>query len=180
MLGRVTPNKTVPPLKSFVENGGSIVALGSSSTIGEAMGLPVKDHLVEKAADGTEKALPSSKFYIPGSLLHAEFDNTNPLAYGMPKKGYVFFDSSPVFARTETSTVKASKVAWFNGKQALHSGWAVGQEYLDGGELATEATIGKGKVVLIGFEATFRATPHANFKLFFNSLYYGSAEATKL
>ena len=177
MLGRVTAAKSIPPLKTFVEAGGSIVALGSAATIGEAMGLPVKDHLVEKDKDGKDKPLGNSKFYIPGSLLNAKFDNTNPLAYGMPKAGYVFFDSSPVFARTDDSTVKASKVAWFEGKEPLHSGWAVGQQYLDGGELATEATIGKGKVILIGFEATFRSTPHANFKLFFNSLYFGSAEA---
>jgi hypothetical protein len=93
----------------------------------------------------------------------------------MPDTGFVFFDSSPVFKRIEDSPVKASKVAWFEGKKTLHSGWAVGQEYLDGGELATEASLGKGKAVIIGFEATFRSTPHANFKLFFNSLYYGSA-----
>jgi hypothetical protein len=179
MLGAITNTKTVPPLKTFVEQGGTIVALGAASTIGEAMGLPVKDHLVEKDKDGKEKSLPPSKFYIPGSMLVAKFNNQNPLAYGMPDTGYVFFDTSPVFDRTDDSTVKAGKVAWFEGKQPLHSGWAVGQEYLDGGELAAEATIGKGKAVIIGFEATFRGTPHANFKLFFNSLYYGSAEPVK-
>jgi hypothetical protein len=175
MLGAISTAKTVPPLKTFVEQGGTIVALGAASTIGEAMGLPVKDHLVEKDAEGKDKPLPNSKFYIPGSMMIARFDNTNPIAYGMPDTGYVFFDSSPVFKRIEDSPVKASKVAWFEGKKTLHSGWAVGQEYLDGGELATEASLGKGKAVIIGFEATFRSTPHANFKLFFNSLYYGSA-----
>ncbi|WP_438479837.1 M14 family metallopeptidase [Oleiharenicola lentus] len=180
MLGSTSVTKTIPPLKTFVEQGGSIVALGSSATIGEAMGLPIKDHLTETDKDGKEKSLPSNKFYIPGSLLNAKFNNKNPIAYGMPEKGYVFFDSSPVFERTTDTKVTANKIAWFEGKEPLHSGWAVGQEYLDGGELASEATIGKGKVVIIGFEATFRSTPHANFKLFFNSLYYGSGEATKL
>ena len=174
MLGKVSIDKTVPALKTFVEDGGTILALGSSATIGEAMGLPVTDHLVEKNAAGKTVPLSSTKYYIPGSMLKVSFNNTNPLAYGMPNTGYVFFDSSPVFDRKEDSSVKATKVAWFEEKYPLYSGWAVGQEYLQGGELATEAQIGKGHLVLIGFEATFRATPHAMFKLFFNGLYLGS------
>jgi len=49
------------------------------------------------------------------------------------------------------------------------------QEYLRGGELATEATLGKGKLALIGLEATFRATPQGTFKLLFNGVYSGPA-----
>ena len=46
--------------------------------------------------------------------------------------------------------------------------------------MATEASIGAGKIVLMSFEATFRGTPHANFKLLFNSLYFGSATPVTL
>jgi hypothetical protein len=180
MLGSVTTAKSVPPLKTFVEEGGTLLALGSSATIGQAMGLPVTDHLVEKGADGKDHHLPSDKFYVPGSVLRVDFNNKDPLAYGMPAKGYVFFDDSPTFDRPAGMAVKAAKVAWFSSKTPLYSGWAVGQEYLDGGELATEAPIGKGRLVLIGFEATFRSTPHGTFKLFFNGLYFGSGSATTL
>ena len=51
-LGRVSIEKSIPPLKTFVEDGGTVLALGSSSTIGEAMGIPVTDHLVVKDEDG--------------------------------------------------------------------------------------------------------------------------------
>ncbi len=180
MLGSVTAAKSVPPLKTFVEEGGTVLALGSSATIGQAMGLPVKDYLVEKGADGTEHHLPAEKFYIPGSVLYASFNNKDPLAYGMPEKGYVFFDDSPTFTPITDSTVKSSKVIWFSRKDPLYSGWAIGQEFLDGGEMATQASVGKGKLVLIGIEATFRATPHQNFKFFFNGLYFGSATETTL
>ncbi len=139
------------------------------------MGLPVKDHLVEAGPDGTPRHLPNEKLYIPGSVLRAKFNPKNPLAYGMPENGYVFFDDSPVFDRADSPNVHASKVAWFEGKDLLYSGWAIGQENLDGGELATEAKVGAGRLVLIGLEATFRATPHGTFKLFFNGLYLGSA-----
>jgi hypothetical protein len=179
MLGSVTVAKSIPPLKAFVEAGGTVMAVGSAASIGQSMGLPVKDHLVEMH-EGKERKLPNDKFYIPGSVLHASFDNTVPLAYGMPTKGYIFFDDSPVFNRPENTAVAASKVAWFEGKESLYSGWAVGQQHLDGGELATEASIGAGKLVLLGLEATFRATPHGTYKLFFNGLYYGSSTPTTL
>jgi hypothetical protein len=176
MLGSISAAKTVPPVRKFVEEGGTIVALGAAATIGEAMGLPVENYLTETGPDGKSRALPSEKFYIPGSVLEVRLNNKNPMAYGMPDRGYAFFDSSPVFKLKSDSNTKLSRVIWFEGKSPLYSGWAVGQEYLDGGDMATEATIGAGKVVLIGIEATFRSTPHANFKLLFNSLYYGSAK----
>ena len=178
MLGAVTNAKTVPAVRKFVEEGGTIVGLGSSATIGEAMGLPVDDYLAAAGPGG--KPLASDKFYIPGSVLSVKFNNKNPLAYGMPGEGYVFFDSSPVFRLKTDATPKLSRVAWFDTKTPLYSGWAIGQEYLDGGDLATEASVGAGKIVIISFEATFRGTPHANFKLFFNSLYYGSATPAAL
>ncbi len=179
MLGSITEDKTVPPLKSFVDEGGTLVAIGSAATIGEAMGLPVTDHLVDKSGklgkDGKPAKLNTSKFYIPGSVLKVKFNNQDPMAYGMPDSGFVFFDSSPVFDRKEDSSVKATRVSWFQGSDNLYAGWAVGQKYLDGGEIATEAQIGKGHLALMSFEATFRGTPHSTFKLFFNSLYFGSA-----
>jgi hypothetical protein len=176
MLGAVSAAKTVPPVRKFVEEGGTIVAMGAAATIGEAMGLSVGNYLVETGPDGKVRPLPSEKFYVPGSVLQVRLNNQNPIAYGMEDRGYAFFDSSPVFKLKADGTQKLSRVIWFDGKKPLYSGWAMGQEYLDGGDMATEASVGAGKIVLIGIEATFRGIPHANFKLLFNSLYYGSAK----
>src|SRR5262249_26747353 len=142
--------------------------------------LPVENYLVEAGPDGKPKPLSADKFYIPGSVLNVKFNNKNPIAYGMPEEGYAFFDSSPVFKLKGDGATKPSRAIWFDSKAPLYSGWAVGQERLEGGDMATEASIGAGKVVLIGIEATFRGTPHQNFKLFFNSLYYGSAKSASL
>ncbi len=177
MLGNITANKTVPAIKLFVQRGGTVIAIGSSATIGQAMGLPVSDHLVGPDRDGKPKHLPTSKFYIPGSVLEASFNNQDPLAYGMPSHGYVFFDSNPVFDIDPSARISATRVASFDSDAPLYSGWAIGQNYLKGGEIATEASVGAGKLVLISFEATFRATPHGTFKLLFNGLYFGSAIA---
>jgi hypothetical protein len=180
-VGRITDEKTVPQLQKFVQSGGSIVTIGSSTSVAEVFGIPVKSYLTEKGPDGKDRALPREKFYIPGSLLKVSVDNTNPLAYGMPAQLDVFFDNSPVFKLEPTAEMKkTAPVAWFSGPEVLSSGWAWGQQYLDGGTAVAEASVGEGKVVLLGPEVNFRDQPHATYKLLFNGLYYGSATSAAL
>jgi len=178
--GRISPDKTVPQLKAFLDAGGSIVTIGSSTGLAQLLGVPVTNALVEKGADGKDVPLPREKFYIPGSLMRVNIDNNDPLAYGMGQTADVDFDSSPVFHIAEDDKVKPANVAWYVGKETLDSGWALGQAYLDGGTAIAEATIGQGKVFVIGPEVAFRGQPHGTFKFLFNGLYYGSATSTTL
>ncbi|MBS1859387.1 MAG: peptidase [Acidobacteria bacterium] len=180
-MGRITDETTMPALKKFVESGGSIVTIGTSTSIAEVFGLPVSNHLVEMGSDGRERPLPAEKFYIPGSLLKVRVDNTNPLAYGMPQTATVFYDNSPVFRMEPQAALRhTDAVAWFSGPDSLESGWAWGQQYLNGGAAVAEATVGEGKVVLLGPEVNFRDQPHGTYKLLFNGLYYGSAQPATL
>jgi hypothetical protein len=179
--GRVSRAKTVPQLRKFLEAGGDVVTIGSSTSVAELLGVPVKDHLTEMGADGKERALPRDRFYVPGSLLKVSVDNTNPLAFGMPDKVDVFFENSPVFRLPPDAARKhTSAVAWFAGPAVLDSGWAWGEQYLNGGTAVAEASVGQGKVVLLGPEVAFRGQPHATFKFLFNSLYYGTAMHVEL
>jgi hypothetical protein len=174
-LGRVTVSKTVPELKKFVESGGTVVTIGSSTSLGYHLGLPIRNALVE-VVNGAERPLPREKYYIPGSILEARVDNTQPLAYGMEPKAMVFYDESPAF-RLEPAAVSrgVTPIAWYDTASPLRSGWAWGQQYLDQAVSIAEASIGKGHVVLFGNEVLWRGQPHGTFKLFFNSVYYGSA-----
>ena len=61
-------------------------------------------------------------------------------------------------------------IAAFDSPTPLRSGWAWGQKYLDGGVLAVEAPVGKGRVLLFGPEILQRAQPHGTFKLLFNGI----------
>jgi hypothetical protein len=145
------------------------------------LGIRVTNYMTESGADHKEHPLPQDKFYVPGSLLKMAVDNTNPLAYGMPDKVDVFFDSSPVFKMGPDAALKhTAAVGWFAGPEVLDSGWAWGQQYLEGGTAIAEASVGEGKVVLLGPEVAFRAQPHGTFKLLFNGLYMGSAQSTDL
>ena len=163
-LGRMTAEKTIPQLRRFVEAGGTIVAIGSSSeNIAAHFKLPVEDHLIE---DG--KPLPRSKYFVPGSVLTGKVDTRNPMAAGMNERTDFFFDNSPVFRITGDSV---RPIAMFDTETPLHSGWAWGQKYLKGGVIVAEATIGKGRVLLFGPEILQRAQPHGTFKLLFNALF---------
>jgi hypothetical protein len=175
-LGRVSVAKTVPQLKKFVENGGTILAIGSSTAIGRHLGLPIRDALVERVAGGEEQPLPRAKFYIPGTILEARIDPAHPLAYGMEDKAMVMWDESPAFRLEPDAALKGLKpVAWFDNPTPLRSGWAWGQQYLDQAVAIVDAPVGKGRVVLYGPEVLWRAQPHGTFKLFFNGIYYGNA-----
>ena len=138
--------------------------------------MPIKDALVERVAGGAERPLPNEKFYIPGTILEARVDNTNPLAYGMDDHAMIFFDHSPAFRLEPEASLQGVKpVVWFDNAQPLRSGWAWGQQYLDQAVEIVEAPLGKGHVVLFGPEITWRAQPHGTFKFLFNGIYYGSA-----
>ena len=180
-LGKVTQEKTIPQLQRFLDDGGMILTIGSSTSLGYFMGLPISDALVEKTADGKEKPLPMEKYFVPGSILQVKVDTSNPLAYGLPEKLDVYFNRSPVFHLTPESVfLNVKPVAWFDTDKPLRSGWAWGQNYLKGGIAIVEAEVGKGKLLLFGPEITFRAQPHGTFKFLFNGIFYSTATSTTL
>jgi hypothetical protein len=97
----------------------------------------------------------------------------------MDERSMVYFDHSEAFRLEAAAVLKGVKpVAWFDSPTPLRSGWAWGQQYLDGAIEVIEAQVGKGHVVLFAPEVTWRAQPHATFKMFFNGIYYGSASST--
>jgi len=178
-LGNVTKEKTIPQLQQFLGDGGAILTIGSSTSLGYYMGLPISDALIERTADGKEKPLPMEKYFVPGSVLQVKVDTSNPLAYGLPEKLDMYFNRSPVFhLEPELVFSKVKPVAWFDTDKPLRSGWAWGQHYLKGGIAVIEAEVGKGKLFLFGPEITFRAQPHGTFKFLFNGIFYGTATTT--
>ena len=92
-LGRVTAKRTLPQLRTFVENGGTVVAIGdSAANLAAWLKLPLDDHLVENGAP-----LPRASYFVPGSVLSAKVDVAHPIAAGMRERTDFFFDNSPVF-----------------------------------------------------------------------------------
>ena len=172
-LGSIHPEKSIPELQKFIELGGKVICIGSSTNLVYHLKLPVRNAMVEIGANGLERNLPAEKYYIPGSILSAKTANTNPVAWGMPSLSDIYFDKSPVFKISIEAIAdgKIKPILWFSDAAPLRSGWAWGQTYLRNGVAAFEAAYGKGKVYAFGSEITFRAQTHGTFRLLFNQLY---------
>ncbi|MDH5589037.1 MAG: peptidase, partial [Gemmatimonadota bacterium] len=169
-MGSVTVSTTVPRILEFARKGGAVVAIGSSSALAYHAGLPVEDHLVK---DG--QPLTRDDYFTPGSVLDMKLEHVSPLTHGMGDRANVLFSHSPTFTvRAGARGVKT--IGWYDSAEPLRSGWAWGQQYLEGGVGAIEADFGRGKLFLFGPEITFRSQPHGTFPFLFNSIYYGTAE----
>jgi hypothetical protein len=167
-VGRVSIERTIPQLRSFVESGGTVIAIGdAAANLAAHLELPIDDHLIENGAP-----LPRSKYFVPGSVLAAKVDVAHPVTAGMRERTDFFFDNSPVFKLRPTAASSGVRViAAFDSPTPLRSGWAWGQKYLDGGVIAVDVRLGKGRVLLFGPEILQRAQPHGTFKLLFNSIF---------
>jgi hypothetical protein len=161
----VTPDRrTGPRLKRFVEDGGTLVAMGRAAGVSMYFGLPISNPL---AAETPET------YFVPGSVLRVRVDTTLPVAYGFESEADVFFDNSPVFRLDRDAAARGVRpIAWFATAAPLRSGWAWGQARLKDTVAALEAPVGRGRLVLFGPQVTFRAQSHGTFKLLFNSVYY--------
>jgi len=168
------PHQTLPPplyqggiedagvaaLKTFVEQGGTLILVDRACDLGtETLGLPVKNVVA---------GLKSTAFFVPGSIVRATVDSTSPLGYGLPGEVDVFFRKSRVLATADPS---ARVMARYAATDVLRSGWMVGEAHLAGQAAVVEASLGKGRIVLLGFSPYFRGQPHGTFKIFFNALY---------
>jgi hypothetical protein len=169
-LGRISVAKSLPKIRAFVENGGTLLALGDAAEIGYKLGLPIADAVV----DENGKSLPRSKYYVPGSVLSVAVDTTNAIAWGMSSPVDIFFDNDPAFRLQPAAAGKNVKqVAWFSSASPLRSGWAWGQKVLEGASEIVTAPLGKGSVVLYGPQVHFRGQTHGAFRFLFNGIYYG-------
>jgi len=172
MTGRITVEKSIPQLKIFLEQGGNIVTIGSSTQLAYHLKLPVADAMVE-IVNSEEKALGRDKYYTPGSILRMQVDNKQIATSGLDKETDVYFDNNPVFKLNPdaVSSGVIKPLAWFGTDKILRSGWSWGESYLKNGITAFEASVGKGKLYAFTPEITFRAQAWGTFKLLFNQLY---------
>jgi hypothetical protein len=153
----------VETLKAFIEHGGTLVTFGESCNFAiEKFSLNVRN---------TVEDLESKDFFCPGSTLKVTFDNTHPLAYGMPAEGLVLFRASPAFSISPSQhNERYETIVRYADKDILRSGWLIGEKHLAKKAAMVSAQHGKGLVVLIGFRTQHRSQTHGTYKLLFNAL----------
>ncbi len=153
----------VEKLKEFVEEGGTLVALGAASTFAiEALELPVKNVLQD---------LKSKDFLCPGSSLHVDVNRENSLTDGVKDDLLIIFRNNAAFEVVPSAKNEEMQVVLsYPDKRIMESGWLIGEEHLSRKAALIDAKKEKGRAVLFGFSPQFRAQTDATFKLFFNCL----------
>lgn len=159
-------DRGVAHLRAFVEQGGTLVALGAAVELPlQAFGLPVQDVTV---------GLPLTDLKVPGSILSLGVDPSHPVGYGLPADTAAFVSDSPAFALPPPGAHPAAgpvRVAWYQARRPLLSGWMQGEHLLANRAAVVDLPLGRGRVVLLGVRTQHRGQPHGTFKLLFNSLY---------
>ena len=174
-LGSVTAETTVPRLREFLENGGTIITLEGSTSLGYHLGLPIRDFLTDE--NGTP--FRSEEFFVPGSLLEVKLQGTSPVTHGLDEAIIVNFARSPVFG-VERGATGVRSLAVYEDQTPLRSGWAWGQEKLQGGVAMIEAQLGEGTLYMFAPQITYRGQTHATFPLVFNGILLSAAQETSL
>jgi len=165
-------NPTADTYRKFLESGGVVVANGSASGLGIALGLPMKDYLVSRAPGEADKHLVAEEYFVPGSILRAAVDTKSIATSGMPDHIDIFYKNDPVYRLLPNAGLMNVKpIMWFDTDKPLRSGWAWGQNYLEGGTVGIEAAVGTGKLFMFSPDITFRGQPHESFKFLFNAIY---------
>jgi hypothetical protein len=161
----------VANIKAFAEAGGTVILVnGACNLAADRFGLPLRNVL---------KNAKPEEFNCGGSLLRVTFDASHPVAYGMPEDGAAVFSSSCAFDLLPSFEAgrETKSVATYAEEGLLMSGWIHGERLIQRKSAVAEARLGKGRVLLLGFPATFRAQPLGTFKLLFNGIFYGASEA---
>lgn len=150
----------VENLKKFVENGGKLICFDDScELVIKRFGLPVRNVLT---------GLKRSEFYNPGSVVRLTVDKRQPIATGMREEVPAYFTSSSAFEIAADARVNV--IARYAEKDALMSGWMLGEKYLNGKPALVETAYGKGKIVMFGFRPQHRGQTFGTFPFIFNSL----------
>jgi hypothetical protein len=172
MVGSISSEESIPQIKRFLEEGGVVITMESSTNLAQHLGIPLENAMVKTDENGRERSLSRTEYYVPGSVLSGDINSDARATWGMPSVADFYFSNSNVFRFGENAAeMGVRKLAWFSTEEPLRSGWALGQEYLKDGIIAAEAPVGKGKLYLFGPNITFRSQPHGLFKLVFNQLY---------
>ena len=143
-----------------------------ATSLGFQLGLPIENHLLVRAPGQPDRALAGEEYYVPGSILRVAVDNDAPVAAGCRRSSTCSSTTARCSASSRMRRSRARRRS--RGSTAptpLRSGWAWGQNYLEGGAAIVESNYGKGKVYLFGPEITFRGQPHGTFKFLFNGIY---------
>ena len=147
----------VEKLKKYVEQGGVLVVLNEASLFTVDYGVVSGVKVVTGAT-------------IPGTILRVHVNTTHPLGFGLNELQAVYAWRSPAFEAPSSYVVARYPD---NPEEMWLSGFLKGHENYAGKATLLDIPLGKGHVVLFGFDPTYRAQTPGTYMFLFNAIYYG-------
>mgnify|MGYP001251367843 CR=1 FL=1 len=150
----------VENLKKFVENGGKLIFFyDSCELVINRFNFKMRNVL---------KNLKRKEIYNPGSIVQLKVDKNFPLAKGLREETAAYFITSSAFEIADEAAI--FPVAKYAEKDALLSGWMLGEKLLNSKTALAETNYGKGKIILFAFRPQHRGQTFGTFQFIFNSL----------
>jgi hypothetical protein len=146
-------------LREFVRSGGRLVAVEEATDFA----ISIFDLRVGNAVE----RLPQNEFFVPGSIVSLDLAE-DPLTEGVePRIAGWYGESSRAFDVTDPTVRVAAR---YGEGDPVVSGWILGPEHLGGRPALVSARVGRGEVVLFGFQPNYRGQSVATWPLLFNAL----------
>lgn len=147
-------------LREFVEEGGRIIAVEAATDFAiDLFGLPVTNRVA---------GVPPAEFYIPGAILRLNLAPGTPLAAGVDPATIAWYGTqSRAF---DVGDPAVNVLARYGEGDPRLSGWVLGADRIAGEPAIVEAKVGRGSVVLFGFQPNYRAQTIATWPLLFNAM----------
>lgn len=145
-------------VRDFVEAGGRLVVIEAAAEFAaETFGLGISNPV---------EGLANTDFYVPGSILRVELAS-DPLSAGYEGESSVWYwRSSRAFSVNDD---RVDVIGRYAGDPVV-AGWVLGPEKLAGQAALLRARVGRGEVILFGFQPNYRGQSIVTWPLFFNAL----------
>jgi len=146
-------------VREFVESGGRLVVMEEAAEFAASVfGLGVASAVA---------GLSNTDFYVPGSILRVDLA-ADPLAAGYDGSTPVWYwRSSRAF---DVDDERVDVIGRYSVDDPVVAGWVLGPERLAGQPALLRARIGRGEVILFGFQPNYRGQSIVTWPLFFNAI----------
>jgi len=155
-------------LQRFVQEGGVLVTLGSSSTLPLALGLVGG---IGISSEGGAGAQGGEALFVPGSILKGEVANDkSPITYGYQNSFPIFYRQGFIFSVPKKDE-RFIVLKYADADDICLSGLVKGAKGIKGKAAVVDYPVGKGRIIMFNFNPLHRFLTQVDFMLVFNILF---------
>ena len=174
--------KTIQKLKTWVEQGNTIIAQGTATTalikhkiIQEQLVIQPKDSL-NKTSQKPYVDAPENlgREQLGGVFVKGNMDLTHPLAFGYTSKAISLYKNNLVWLQPSKSEYGTPVVYDKNPHIDGYISQKIRTQFLPKAAPVIVSSLGKGRVILFAENPNFRGTAYGTNRMFLNALFLGS------